>query len=1257
MMKKRIVSLLMALVMAVSLLPTSAFAVETADTTTKNGSSVTVTFSAQANGAFLFNQKEVEVKDGLAEEYGFAPAKKDHNGVAVSDPTVLDLLVAVHKQIYGDKFTKATAKNYLKYSGGMLSRTFGIDSYNVSFFVNGTMPNDGIVGTYGTTGYVADTARLVNDDRVEFWFYQGAYWDDYYTYFVAEDTSVAVTKLTKTANESVSLSLAGFMAVSAMGYEPKASVLGSGAYTVNLVNENGSIGAPLATTTSGEGIELTFAHKGAYFVTASGTVSSDSGKSPIISPWCEITVSDGDEHSYTNENTDSAYLISEDCTLKTYYKSCDCGATSSATFTRAGEGHNYGEWTVTKWPTLTAEGEKERECTKCGEKETLAIEKAKSVTVNFHVTPADAVLRVQDAAGDVLTPTDGKVTYSLLTGNKYTWSAVKVGYVAATGELSPKAGTDTVTVNLSAAPANTHVSVNAQWNNFRNSDVNMAITDAQTPKSAATTELKWVNKLGSGWSAAPSVSVIVDDALVVMSGKTLYKLSLEDGTVKQSATMAASPSYGYTPPTYAAGMIFCPLGSGTVQAFDAKTLESVWIYKDALKGQALTPITYSDGYIYTGFWNSEVKEANYVCLSVTDENTAETDESKVPAWTKAVTGGFYWAGSVVVGDYVIFGTDDGERGSTGTSHLYALNKETGTEVSSIDLTNMGDQRSTIAYDNGRVYFTTKGGYLCSAAFNSATGMLSDLKYKNMGAQSTSTPVVYDGYVYVCAGSGVVDEGAGVKGAGHFIVAKADTLEKVSVVAMKGYPQCSALLSTAYKDEGYLYFYCTYNTTPGGISLVKVNTKTHQATLEELYDAKGYEQYCITSVICDENGDLYYKNDSGNVLALTMDRCAEFGHNLTAMAAKAATCTEAGHSAYWFCSRCGKFFSDAAGKTEIAKDSWVIAALGHKLATRAAVAATCYASGHEADTYCKRCGMVITAGANISATGKHTYVNGVCTVCGVKNPTANVKGDDIKVDSKDDKTVSGGGLVIKAKVTVDNEKLIEIKAAVESGSIAVKVDNEKAVQTTDEQKKADGGKSALESKANDGNTSAEVKKELTKLIDKLADMRKDNSGKKDAQIEKVVDVAVELVKTVNEQVTSVAQLIELPQSVTVTISITDEMYNSLLNRKVCVVRSHTDASGNVTTTELPAYLGGTEGNRVLSFQTDKASTFAIVSYETTYTGGGSTGNGGSGSGSITVVKATSANTADDSQMVIWLGSAVMAAAAAVVLTRKQKRVSK
>ena len=371
-----------------------------------------------------------------------------------------------------------------------------------------------------------------------------------------------------------------------------------------------------------------------------------------------------------------------------------------------------------------------------------------------------------------------------------------------------------------------------------------------------------------------------------------------------------------------------------------------------------------------------------------------------------------------------------------------------------------------------------------------------------------------------------------------------------------------------------------------------------------------------------------------------------GHSMTATAGKAATCTEAGNSAYWTCSRCHKFFSDAAGKTEIAKDSWVIAALGHDEATRAAVAATCYASGHEADTYCKRCGIVITAGATIPATGKHTYVNGVCTVCGVKNPMANVKGDDIKVDSKDNKTAAGDGLVIKADDTITGEVLADIKAAVSDGAITVTVTD--TLQLTNEQKAADGGKNALTEAAKTAGD--EVKKELNKLAEKLDALRGDKS-RKNAQLEKVVDVTVALVKTEGNEIKTVAQLIELPHSVTVTIPITDELYAALQGKRVCVVRSHTDSSGNVTTAELSATLGGTKGNYVLTFQTDKASAFAIVSYETVSSGYYYGGSGTADSG-----KKDSANTADDSQMVLWLGSAVLAAAAVVVLTRK-KRVSK
>lgn len=373
-----------------------------------------------------------------------------------------------------------------------------------------------------------------------------------------------------------------------------------------------------------------------------------------------------------------------------------------------------------------------------------------------------------------------------------------------------------------------------------------------------------------------------------------------------------------------------------------------------------------------------------------------------------------------------------------------------------------------------------------------------------------------------------------------------------------------------------------------------------------------------------------------------------GHSMTATAGKAATCTEAGNSAYWTCSRCHKFFSDAAGKTEIAKDSWVIAALGHDEATRAAVAATCYASGHEADTYCKRCGIVLAAGATIPATGKHTYVDGVCTTCGTRNPAGGIKGDDLKVDSKDNTIVTGGGLTIKTDKPVTDEKLAEIKAAVENGSIVITVNNTPILQLTKEDKEADGGKNALMQAG--AAASGELKKELDKLAEKLDALRGDKS-RKNAQLEKVVDVTVALVKTEGNEIKTVAQLIELPHSVTVTIPIIDELYAALQGKRVCVVRSHTDSSGNVTTAELFATLGGTKGNYVLTFQTDKASAFAIVSYETVSSGYYYGGSSTAGSG-----KKDSANTADDSQMVLWLGSAALAAAAVVVLTRK-KRVSK
>lgn len=492
---------------------------------------------------------------------------------------------------------------------------------------------------------------------------------------------------------------------------------------------------------------------------------------------------------------------------------------------------------------------------------TLNLNKVDAGVLSFKLNPTDAIVKVYDQTGAEVKATEDQHYTGLFSAADYTYTVTKTGYVAQSGTVPKTGGALDITLEKAGEqPA----AVDASWKNFRGNDNNNGITATNTPASAAEATLLWNKKLGSGWTASPSVQIIVDDSLIVMSGTNIYKLDLATGDIKATGTMAGSPSFSYTPPTYADGMIFAPLGSGTIQAFDAATLKSLWIYKDEKGGQALSPITYADGYLYTGFWNGETKDANYICLSVTDEDSTKTDEAKLATWKHTQTGGFYWAGSIAVGNAIVIGTDDGIGSFDGNSTLYALDKTTGAVISEITMEGLGDQRSTIAREGNALYFTTKNGYLCRVDVDGETGALTNLtskSYPDLGTQSTSTPVIYKGRVYFGLGGGVGS-------AGKFVCCDATSLEAIYTADLPGYPQCSMLLSTV--DEavnGNLYFYSTYNSNPGGIALMTAKADGTTATKTDLYDAAGFSQYCICSVIAGEDGTLYYKNDSGNVFAV------------------------------------------------------------------------------------------------------------------------------------------------------------------------------------------------------------------------------------------------------------------------------------------------------------------------------------------------------------------------------------------------------
>ena len=86
-------------------------------------------------------------------------------------------------------------------------------------------------------------------------------------------------------------------------------------------------------------------------------------------------------------------------------------------------------------------------------------------------------------------------------------------------------------------------------------------------------------------------------------------------------------------------------------------------------------------------------------------------------------------------------------------------------------------------------------------------------------------------------------------------------------------------------------------------------------------------------------------------------------------AKAPTCTENGHSAYWYCAAFDKYFSDENGVNEITAKDTVIPATGHgESEVKGAKEATCTEDGYTGDKVCKVCGEILERGTVIEKIG-------------------------------------------------------------------------------------------------------------------------------------------------------------------------------------------------------------------------------------------------------------------------------------------------
>ena len=144
---------------------------------------------AQDGGAWLHQPMVSELTGGEAEKYGYTDK--------VEGVSVLDALVAAHELVYGDKFTPATAKQYLAIDPNTdwESKVFGRETGFHGFYINNDFPTN---EAGAARPKVTDT-KLLDGDVLDYFIGSDAEnQNDYYTWLEVPATMTSGEDITVT---------------------------------------------------------------------------------------------------------------------------------------------------------------------------------------------------------------------------------------------------------------------------------------------------------------------------------------------------------------------------------------------------------------------------------------------------------------------------------------------------------------------------------------------------------------------------------------------------------------------------------------------------------------------------------------------------------------------------------------------------------------------------------------------------------------------------------------------------------------------------------------------------------------------------------------------------------------------------------------------------------------------------------------------------------------------------------------------------
>lgn len=364
---------------------------------------------------------------------------------------------------------------------------------------------------------------------------------------------------------------------------------------------------------------------------------------------------------------------------------------------------------------------------------------------------------------------------------------------------------------------------------------------------------EWKFNLGGTYSSSGQPLIVNDNIYIAADGK-IKIINRTDGTLIQEASLGGNLGF-FSFMAYGEGKLFIPLANGILKAFRADNLEQIWQTEPLSGKQQLCEVTYHDGYVYTGM---EVGSGNstgtFYCVKAEDEDPYSSDEIKPRLW-ESFDKSYYWSGGTIVDNAIIFGGDLGA--------LESRDRITGTLIDSIQT--IGNIRCGTSYDKStrRIFFTNKDEKKVYSIKVNADGSFdrTSLMSGKTNGSATTVPVLYNNRLYVSVGS--MTSGGGLD------VIDANTMQCIYSAPI-GISQATPLISTGYanaENRNTIYIYVTTNTANGNIICLKDFEGNENPIIQYSY-IPSVKQYSTHSLLCDENGTMYYKNDSGNLIAYT-----------------------------------------------------------------------------------------------------------------------------------------------------------------------------------------------------------------------------------------------------------------------------------------------------------------------------------------------------------------------------------------------------